>query len=216
MKTRVKTASIIVLFTIVLCISLCLVSGGASGADKQTDADEENVLLKKLIVTGCLVGLAVVVILVITQIRGTEKKKAKGIVSSGRRKAKSSRTRVFRCSGCGRVFREELTADCTIKCPLCGHIWKWPPPLELRLLKDRMSAFALDPENPRGDLTFATRVLARFSKSFAERMLLAGKYLESGEMLCICEKCGEIQIAQRKNRGLLGICPGCGHVFLIW
>ena len=26
----------------------------------------------------------------------------------------------------------------------------------------------------------------------------------------------QVQIAQKKSRGLLGICPGCGHVFLIW
>ena len=88
--------------------------------------------------------------------------------------------------------------------------------MEVRLLKDRMSAFARAPDKPRGDLTFVVRWIARLSIGFAERMLVAGKYLESGEMLCICEKCGEIQIAQRKNRGLLGICPGCGHVFLIW
>jgi hypothetical protein len=79
-----------------------------------------------------------------------------------------------------------------------------------------MSAFALDLENPRGDLTFATKVVSRLSKSFAERMLVAGKYLESGEMLCICEECRQIHIAQRKNRGLLGICFGCKSVFLIW
>jgi hypothetical protein len=88
--------------------------------------------------------------------------------------------------------------------------------MELRLLEDRMSAFALDPENPRGDLTFATKLIARLSKSFAERMLIAGKYLEGEEILCICEACGQIHIAQKKNRGLLAVCFGCKSVFLIW
>jgi len=217
MKHQSKSASIIVLLMLAICIPLFLVSGQAFGADKQKQAIDENLLLKKLLVTGCLAGLVVVVILVITQIRrGTEQGKAKPLGSWARRKARSPRTRVLRCTGCGRVFREELTAERTIQCPLCGHVWRWPPPLELRLLRDRMSAFALDPEKPRGDLTFATRVIARLSKSFAERVLVAGKYLESGEMLCICEKCGEIHITQKKNRGLLGICSGCKCVFLIW
>lgn len=216
MKKQINIVQIIVLFCVSFSIFVFLFSARTFAAGKQAQADQDHLLLEKLLVTGCLAGLAIVVILVITQIRGRQEKKAKPFGSLRKRKAKSPRTRVFRCRGCGRVFPGQLTAERTIKCPLCGHVWRWPPPLELRLLKDRMFAFALDAENPRGNLTFATRVLARVSKSFAERMLVAGKYLESGEMLCICEACGEIQIAQRQNRGLLGICPGCEHVFLIW
>lgn len=217
MKTKSGTASIIVLFIISFLISLFLSSQDAFSADRPVPAGAENLLLKKLLLSGCLVAFVVVVILVVTQLRrgaGQRKSTPLGRWWSG--KAESPRTRVFRCSGCGRVFREELTADFTIRCPLCGHVWRWPPPLEVRLLKDRMSAYARDPDKLRGDLTFAVRWIARVSMGFAERMLVAGKYLESGEMLCICEKCREIQIGQKKSRGLLGICPGCGHVFLIW
>ncbi len=79
-----------------------------------------------------------------------------------------------------------------------------------------MIAFALDRENPRGNLTAATRVISRLSKSFAERVLIAGNYLDGREMLCICERCRELHVTQKKNRGLWGVCVGCKSVSLIW
>jgi hypothetical protein len=108
-----------------------------------------------------------------------------------------------------------VTAECTVECPRCGYEWKWPPPLELKLVKDRMTAFALDSKNPRGDITPAVRMISLFSKGVAERILSAGKYLEPGEMLSVCEHCREIHITQARNRGLLGACVKCASVFVI-
>jgi hypothetical protein len=98
---------------------------------------------------------------------------------------------------------------------MCGHVWKWPPPIELKLVKDRMTAFALDSKNPRGDITPAVRMISLFSKGVAERILSAGKYLEPGEMLSVCGNCREIHITLERNRGLLGVCVRCESVFLL-
>lgn len=215
MKYRSNNSLLVALFTLAVGILLFLATAQTSAADSETETGGNSPLLNKLIPAGCIVGMAVVLILVITQIRGTQSK-AEPSPRSAKRKNVSERTIAFKCRNCGRVFKEELTRECTIQCPLCGHVWRWPPPIELKLLEDRMSAFASDPENPRGDLTLATKAISRLSKSFAERMLVAGKYLEPGEMLCFCERCREIHITQRKNRGLWGTCVGCKSVLLIW
>ena len=94
-------------------------------------------------------------------------------------------------------------------------MWKWPPHVELKLVKDRMTAFALDARNPRGDITLAVRMISLFSKGVAERILSAGKYLEPGEMLSVCEHCREIHITHARNRGLLGVCVKCSSLFVI-
>jgi hypothetical protein len=216
MKCGPKSGSSIVLFILLLAAFLLLASARAGHAGTAAHTDEDNTLLKKLLVTGCVVGLVVVVVLVFTQVRGSIRGKRISRAVSAGGKARPGKDVAFRCRKCGRVFREELTEACKIECPLCGHVWQWPPPIELRLLRDRMTAFALDPANPRGDLSPAVKVLSRFSKGFAEKLLVAGRYLEGGEMLCICERCGEIHVAQKKSRGLLGGCVTCKAVFLIW
>jgi Zn finger protein HypA/HybF involved in hydrogenase expression len=216
MKYRSKNALIIVLLAVAVGVIFFLATAQTCGAQKEIQANEEGPLLKRLIYAGCVAGLAVVLILVTIQVRGTWKRRAEPKGRSTGRKAMSEKKMAFRCRKCGRVFRDELTKECTIECPLCGHVWRWPPPIELKLLEDRMIAFALDPENPRGDLTFATKVIARVSKGLAERILIAGNYLEGGEMLCICERCREIHVTQKKNRGLWGVCVGCRSALLIW
>ena len=216
MKHRSKNALIFFLFTVALGLFFLLGTEQTFCADDETEIDENDPLLNKLLVAGCVVGVAVVLILVITQVRGKWQRQSKQVGRSANRKAMSARTMAFRCRECGKVFKEELSKERKIECPLCGHVWRWPPPIQLKLLADRMSAFALDLENPRGDLTLATKVISRLSKGFAERMLVAGRYLESGEMLCICGQCREIHITEKKNRGLLGVCGACKSVLLIW
>lgn len=216
MKTDLRTAFMIALLVATVSVLLFHPTTHAYGFVNETQTDQNDLLPRRLLLTACVAGLVVVLILIITQIRGTWQRKAEPNGDSANRKTMSEKTMAFRCRKCGRVFKEELTKECTIECPLCGHVWRWPPPIELKLLEDRMFAFALDPEKPRGDLTFATKVISRLSKSFAERILVAGKYLDGGEMLCICEKCGEIHITQKSNRGVWGICVGCKSVLLIW
>jgi hypothetical protein len=216
MKSRLKSGSSTVLFIFVLTAFLLLGAARAWCAGVEARTDEDNALLKKLLVTGCVFGLVAVVVLVFTQLRGSAKGRRAPKAPAAGRKARPGKDVAFRCRKCGRVFREELTEACKIECPLCGHVWQWPPPIELKLLKDRMTAFALDPTNPRGDLSLATKVLSRFSKGFAEKLLVAGRFLEGAEMLCVCERCGEIHIAQKKSRGLLGGCVTCKAIFLIW
>ena len=216
MKYRSKNALIVVLFAVAVGTIFFLATAQTCDAQNQIQANEDNPLLKRLLLAGCVTGLAVVLILVATQLRGTWLRKAEPKGRPARRKAKSEKTMAFRCRKCGRVFKGELTKECTIACPLCGNVWRWPPPIELKLLEDRMIAFALDREKPRGNLTSVTRVISRLSKSFAERMLIAGNYLGGGEMLCICERCRELHITQKKNRGLWGSCVGCKSALLIW
>lgn len=216
MRRQPKKAPLAILWVLLATAFLFAASARVCGAAGAEEADEDNTLLKRLLVAGCVVGLAVVVLLVVTQIRGSTKGKPQPRGLPARSKGGPAKAVAFRCRECGRVFREELTEACKIECPLCGHVWRWPPPLALKLLKDRMTAFSMDPKNPRGDLSFATKWLCRLSKGFAERILVAGKYLESGEMLCICGQCGEVHISQKKSRGLLGVCVGCKSVFLIW
>ena len=216
MKCRSKNALIIVLFAVAVGIIFFLATAQTCDARNQIQANDDNPLLKRLLVAGCVTGLAVVLILVATQLRGAWLRKAKPKGRSARRKAKSEKTMAFRCRKCGRVFKGELTKECTIACPLCGNVWRWPPPIALKLLEDRMIAFALDRENPRGNLTSVTRAISRLSKSFAERMLIAGDYLDGREMLCVCERCRELHITQKKNRGLWGSCVGCKSALLIW
>lgn len=215
MKYRSNHTLVFVLLTLAVGILLFLATAQTSNANSETETGANTSLANRLLPAGCIVGLAVVLILVITQIRGRERK-AEPNSRPAKRKAMPDKTMAFKCKNCGRVFRKGLTEECRIECPLCGHVWKWPPPIQLKLLEDRMSAFALDPNNPRGDLTLPTKVISRLSKSFAERMLVAGQYLEPGEILCICEECRGIHITQRKNRGLLGICVECRSVLLIW
>ncbi len=215
MKLRSRYAPIIVILTIVVCIPLSLSSEQECNAADETQGNEEGFLLKRVLAAGCLAGLAVVVILVTTQIRGTWRKKGESHGSSVSRKTGSGRTQAFRCRNCGRVFRERVTGEGTLQCPLCGHLWKWPPPIEMKLLKGRMRAFAIDLKNPRGDITLAVRMISRLSKRVAEGILTAGKYLEKGEMLCVCDNCHEIHIVQRKNRGLLGVCVKCKSVLVV-
>lgn len=195
---------------------MVLATPGTCGAKNKTQPNQDNPFLNRLLVTGCVAGSAVVLLLVATQIRGSWQRNAESKGSTAKRKAVSARIMAFRCNKCGRVFKQELTKECTLECPLCGHVWRWPAPIELKLLEDRMFAFGLDPGKPRGDLTFAARVISRWSKSLAERILVAGKYLEGGEMLCICEKCAEIHVTRKKNRGLWGVCVGCKSALLIW
>lgn len=216
MKYSPKNALIVVIFTVAVGIIFSLATPQACGAQKRIQAGEDNPLQKRLLLSGCVAGLAVVLILVTIQVRGIWQRKAEPKGRPAGRKAKPERMMAFRCRKCGRVFREELTKDCTIECPLCGQVWRWPPPIELKLLEDRMIAFTLDKEKPRGDITFAMKVISRFSKSFAERILIAGKYLEGGETLCICEKCGELHVTQKRNRGLWGACVECKSALLIW
>jgi Zn finger protein HypA/HybF involved in hydrogenase expression len=216
MKYPSKNTLIAVLFTVAVGMIFFLAPPQACGAPKKIQANKHDLLQKRLMLSGCVVGLAVVLILVTIQIRGTWQRKAEPKGRSANRKVKSERMMAFRCRKCGRVFKEELTKECTIECPLCGQVWRWPPPIELKLLEDRMIAFALDREKPRGNLTFAMKVISRFSKSLAERTLIAGKYLEGGETLCICEKCRELLVTQKKNRGLWGVCVGCKAALLIW
>lgn len=215
MKFPPRHILIVVLFTILVWIPLILSTPQESSAANETQANEEGLPLRRLLVAGCLAGLAVVVMLVITQIRGTWKKRGESDGSSAHRKAGSVRTQAFRCRNCGRVFREKLTAEGTLQCPLCGHLWRWPPPIEMRRLKGRMRAFAIDPKNPRGDITPAVRMISRLSKRVAEGILTAGKYLEKGEVLCVCDNCHEIHIVQRRQRGLLGVCAKCKSVLVV-
>ena len=216
MKTDLRPSFIIALLVAVVAVLLFHPPTHADGSENETQTDPKDAFLRRLLLAGCIGGLAVVLILVITQIRGTWQRKGGKDGGSLSPKAMSAKTLSFRCRKCGRVFKEELTEECTIECPMCGHVWRWPPPIELKLLEDRMFAFALDSENPRGDLTLATKLISRLSKSFAERLLVAGKYLESGEVLCICEGCREIHITQTRNRGLLGVCARCKSILLIW
>jgi len=187
----------------------------AYGSSNGAQADRDELLQRKLLVAGSIAGLAVVLILVVTQMRGTWRRQEGSNRGSARRKPASTKTLGFRCRNCGRAFRGQVTAECTIKCPMCGHVWKWPPPIELKLVKDRMTAFGLDSRNPRGDITPAVKLICLFSKGVAERILSAGKYLEPGEMLSVCGNCREIHIAQGRNRGLLGVCVRCESVFVI-
>jgi len=199
----------------VVAALLLLSATHASGSSNGTEADRDDLLQKKLLLAGSIAGLAVVLILVVTQLRGTWQRQGGPDRKSARRKTASEKALGFRCRNCGRTFREEVTAECTVQCPMCGHVWKWPPPIELKLVKDRMTAFALDSKNPRGDITPAVRMISLFSKGVAERILSAGKYLEAGEMLSVCENCREIHITQARNRGLLGVCVKCESVFVI-
>jgi hypothetical protein len=211
-----KNTFIIVLVALAVGIFLVLATSKTCGAENETQTSQDNPLLDRLLLAGCVAGLVVVLILVSTQLRGTWQRKAEPDGRTAKRKAVSAKIMAFRCSKCGRVFKQELTRENTIACPLCGNVWRWPAPIELKLLEERMVAFALDLEKPRADLTFATKVISRWSKSLAEKILVAGKYLEGEEMLCFCEKCGEIHVTHKKNRGLWGICVGCKSALLIW
>jgi len=187
----------------------------AYAASNGAQADRDELLQRKLLLAGSIAGFAVVLILVVTQMRGTWQRQERSNRGSVRRKPASTKTLGFRCRNCGRTFRGQVTAESKIKCPMCGHVWKWPPPIELKLVKDRMTAFALDSKNPRGDITPAVKLICLFSKGVAERILSAGKYLEPGEMLSVCGNCRELHITEKRNRGLLGVCVRCESVFVI-
>jgi len=216
MKRRTKNAFISVLLTLAVGIFLVLATSQTCGAQNETQANEDNPLLYKLLLVGCVAGLVVILLLVATQIRGTWRREAGPDGSMAKRKTVSARMVAFRCSKCGRVFKQELTEECTLACPLCGNVWQWPAPIELTLLEDRMLAFGLDQGKPRANLTLATKVISRWSKGLAERILVAGKYLQEGEMLCLCEKCAGIHVTKKKNKGLWGVCAECKSTLLIW
>jgi hypothetical protein len=216
MKYRPKNVFIIVLLTFAVGIFFVLATSQTCGAKNHTQPNEDNPLLDRLLLIGSVAGAAVILVLVATQIRWTWRGKAGADGRTAKRKAVSAGIMAFKCTKCGRVFKRELTEECTLACPLCGNVWQWPAPIELTPLEDRMLAFGLDPGKPRANLTFATRVISRWSKSFAERILVAGKYLEEGEMLCFCEKCAEIHVTKRRNKGLWGVCAECKSALLIW
>jgi hypothetical protein len=203
------------LWVAAVAVLLLLPTTHAYGSSDGRQADQDDLLQKKLMLAGSIAGLAVVLVLVITQMRGTWQRQEGPNRGSSNPRTASVKKLGFRCSKCGGTFREEVTAECTLQCPLCGHVWKWPPPVELKLVRDRMTAFALDSKNPRGDITPAVRMICLFSKGVAERILSAGKYLETGETLSVCEDCREIHITQATNRGLLGVCAKCTSVFVI-
>jgi DNA-directed RNA polymerase subunit RPC12/RpoP len=215
MNKDARIARMPALWVAVVAVVLLLPASNVEGSSNGTQADQDDLLQKKLLLAGSVVGFAVVLILVITQMRGTRQKQEGSNNGSAGSRAKSVKSLGFRCRSCGRTFRAEVTAESTIECPRCGHVGKWPPPAELKLVKDRMTAFALDPRNPRGDITLAVKTISLFSKGVAERILSAGKYLEPGEMLAVCEGCREIHITQARNRGLLGVCARCSSLFVI-
>ena len=215
MKLDARIALMLALWVAAVAVLLLLPTTHAYGSSNGTQADQDDLLQKKLMLAGSIVGLAVVLVLVITQMRGTWQRQEGPNRGPSNRRAASVKKLGFRCIKCGTTFREEVTAECTLQCPLCGHAWKWPPPVELKLVRDRMTAFALDSKNPRGDITPAVRMICLFSKGVAERILSAGKYLETGEILSVCEDCREIHITQATNRRLLGVCAKCASVFVI-
>jgi len=215
MKALSRIGLIIVLLLAGIEVVLLPASAQPSGSANETRADQDNAKAKKLLVAGCFAGVVLGLILVITRIRGTGRRKREADRPTAAQKAGTERTLAFRCLKCGRVFRERIAEGRTVACPLCGHARQWPPAVGLKLLKDRMKAFSLDPDKPRADITIAARVISRFSKRFAGRVLSAGKYLDPGEMLCVCENCREIHIAQEKHRGLLGSCVKCKSLFVI-
>jgi len=215
MKPDDRIALMLAFWVAAVAVLLLLPTMHAYGSSNGTQADQDDLRQKKLMLAGSIAGLAVVLVLVITQMRGTWQRQEGPNRSSSPRGAASVKTLGFRCSKCGRTFRGEVTEECTLQCPMCGHVWKWPAPIELKLVKDRMTAFALDSKNPRGDITPAVRMICLFSKGVAERILSAGKYLETGEILSVCENCREIHITPARNKGLLGVCAKCASVFVI-
>ena len=115
MKFPPRHILIVVLFTILVWIPLILSTPQESSAANETQANEEGLPLRQLLVAGCLAGLAVVVMLVITQIRGTWKKRGESDGSSAHRKAGSVRTQAFRCRNCGRVRRSRFSSICDLQ-----------------------------------------------------------------------------------------------------